>query len=354
MGRGLQFIYLLTLLLLFMISLKSVDSKCVLFNFGDSNTDTGELAAGLGAYVSPPNGRLFFNLPAGRFCDGRLYNDFICESLEVNFLSPYLESSGSDFTDGVNFALAGAATEFRDRFPFPLPTQVNQFLHFKNRTRELRPLGKGSMISEEEFQTAVYSIDIGQNDIGISFAANLSYTQVINKIPSILSRIRDSMETIYESGGRKFWIYNTGPLGCLPQTLVLRKKNDSVLDSFGCLEEYNNASKVFNVGLSDLCDELRSNFTNATVVYIDKYSIRYDLVANHTKYGFEDPLMACCGYGGPPYNFKDDQRCGAQGTSACSLESRYISWDGIHNSEAANEIIAAKILSASILSLKLS
>ena len=65
---------------------------------------------------------------------------FLGESLKINYLSPYLESSGSDFTHGVNFAVAGAATE-TTAIPFPLSTQVQQFLHFKNRTRELRPQG---------------------------------------------------------------------------------------------------------------------------------------------------------------------------------------------------------------------
>ncbi|ONK67633.1 uncharacterized protein A4U43_C05F2100 [Asparagus officinalis] len=329
---------------LVLFCLQKVDSRCILFNFGDSNSDTGALTAGLGLYLGPPAGRLFFNRTTGRFCDGRLYVDFICENLKINFLSPYLESSGSNFTHGVNFAVAGAATE-SNAVVFPLSTQVGQFLHFRNRTRELRPLGKGSMISEKEFRSAVYSFDMGQNDINIAFTANLSYPQVIDRIPSILSRIRDSIEIMYENGASKFWIYNTGPLGCLPQTLALRKKNDSVLDDFGCMADYNNACKVFNAGLSDLCDELRSKFKQATVVCTDKYTIRYDLVANHTNYGFESPLMACCGHGGPPYNYKDRMTCGQPTASPCPLGSRYVSWDGVHNTEVANEIIASKILS---------
>jgi len=143
------------------------------------------------------------------------------------------------------------------------------------------------------------------------------------------------------------------------------------------MADYNNAAKAFNVGLSALCDELRSEFKNATVVCTDKYTIRYDLVANHTKYGelhtytfttyqvfsltffaiglydvvisssdFENPLMACCGHGGPPYNYKDRMTCGQPTASPCPVGSRYVSWDGVHNTEAANAIIASKILSA--------
>lgn len=152
-----------------------VDSKCIIFNFGDSNSDTGALTSGLGLYLGPPAGRQFFHKTTGRFCDGRLYIDFICmwlefayaniklclpwavmylllnvsnnmfitvagENLKINYLSPYLESSGSNFTHGVNFAVAGVATQMTG-VPFPLSTQVLQFLHFKNRTRDLRSKG---------------------------------------------------------------------------------------------------------------------------------------------------------------------------------------------------------------------
>ncbi|PKA67257.1 GDSL esterase/lipase [Apostasia shenzhenica] len=334
---------LLFLIILAIHSFQIVHSKCIIFNMGDSNSDTGGLAAGFGFYLGPPAGRQFFNRTTGRFSDGRLYIDFLCEKLKINILSPYLESSGSDYTNGVNFALAGAAT---DGTAIPLSTQVLQFLHFKNRTRELLPLGKGSMISSKEFSKAVYSIDIGQNDISIAFTANLSYPQVIERIPTILSRIEDSVKSLYENGSRKFCIYNTGPLGCLPQTLSLRKKNDSKLDPVGCLAEYNNAAKEFNTGLRTLCHQMRSDFEMATIVYTDMYKIKYDLFANHTNYGFENPLMACCGHGGPPYNYRNGMTCGQPTATACPVGSRYISWDGVHYTEAANQIIASKILSA--------
>ncbi|XP_020087321.1 GDSL esterase/lipase At3g62280-like [Ananas comosus] len=321
-----------------------VDSKCIIFNFGDSNSDTGALTSGLGLYLGPPAGRQFFHKTTGRFCDGRLYIDFICENLKINYLSPYLESLGSNFTHGVNFAVAGAATQMTG-VPFPLSTQVLQFLHFKNRTRDLRSKGLGSLISEKEFHDAVYSFDMGQNDISIAFIANLSYPRVVDNIPSILSRIEDAIELVYENGGRKFWIYNTGPLGCLPQTLALRKKNDSELDLLGCLADYNNAAKAFNEQMNKLCDKLSSEYKNATTVCTDMYSIKYDLFANHKEYGFENPLMACCGHGGPPYNYADRITCGQPTATACAVGDRSISWDGVHYTEVANKIAASKILS---------
>lgn len=54
------------------------------FNFGDSNSDTGGLAAGLGFRLPPPNGQIYFKTSSGRFCDGRLIIDFLS-----NFLSHF-------------------------------------------------------------------------------------------------------------------------------------------------------------------------------------------------------------------------------------------------------------------------
>ena len=52
-------------------------SPVVIFNFGDSNSDTGgRVAAGLES-ILPPYGSTFFGGPAGRFCDGRLILDFL-------------------------------------------------------------------------------------------------------------------------------------------------------------------------------------------------------------------------------------------------------------------------------------
>lgn len=61
--------------------------------------------------------------------------------------------------------------------------------------------------------------------------------------------------------------------------------------------------------------------------------------------GFSNPLMVCCGFGGPPYNFDVRVTCGQPGYQVCDEGARYVSWDGIHHTEAANKWIASKILS---------
>lgn len=61
----------------------SVHCQCtknpIIFNFGDSNSDTGGYADGVGLNFSPPNGRTYFHQPARRLSDGRLMIDFLCK-----------------------------------------------------------------------------------------------------------------------------------------------------------------------------------------------------------------------------------------------------------------------------------
>lgn len=65
-----------------------------IYNFGDSNSDTGTVSATFGR-LSLPNGRTFFGKPSGRYSDGRLIIDFIgtasasCSHLFIHFFHSY-------------------------------------------------------------------------------------------------------------------------------------------------------------------------------------------------------------------------------------------------------------------------
>ncbi|KAI3952389.1 hypothetical protein MKX01_005256 [Papaver californicum] len=318
----------------------------VIFSFGDSNTDTGGLIAGLGYKVNLPNGRSFFRSSTGRMSDGRLIIDFLCESLNTEYLSPYLDSmKGSDFANGANFAVVGSST-LPKSVPFALNIQIMQFQHFKNHSFQLATTkGSRKVIDDEGFKNALYYIDIGQNDLADTFRKNVSYAQVVKRIPEILAEIKHSVKTIYDEGGKNFWIHNTGPLGCLPQMLTSVREKIKVLDQHGCIRTYNDAAKVFNDGLRALCAELRTELKGTTIVYVDIYNLKYDLIVNSNKYGFKSPLMACCGHGGSPYNYHAGYICGHPKCGVCEEGAKFISWDGIHYTEAANTIVASNILS---------
>jgi hypothetical protein len=181
------------------------------------------------------------------------------------------------------------------------------------------------------------------------------------------------VQILYDNGARKFWIHGTGALGCLP-ALVVREKGEH--DANGCLAGVNRAAKAYNKKLSQLCDEMRFHLKGATVVYTDMFAIKYDFVANHTKYGMkfcwfrhsekkksssdrrcsvrvglwyrgcssgiEWPFMVCCGNGGPPYNFDAGKfGCG----DLCPPEAKVVSWDGVHFTDFGSGLAAKLAMS---------
>lgn len=56
--------------------------------------------------------------------------------------------------------------------------------------------------------------------------------------------------------------------------------------------------------------------------------------------GFNETLKACCGGGGGLYNFDTAIECGYPPSQVCVDPSSYISWDGVHFTEAANRWIS--------------
>nr|WBQ21364.1 DACX1 [Dendrocalamus farinosus] len=321
---------------------KAAAGEVVLFNFGDSNSDTGGVAAVMGIHIAPPEGRAYFHHPTGRLSDGRVILDFICESLNTHHLSPYMKPLGSDFSNGVNFAIAGSTATPGDT-AFSLDVQLDQFLFFKDRCLESIDRGETAPIDEKGFKNALYTMDIGHNDV--TAILHLPYDKVLAKLPPIVTEIKKAIETLHKNGARKFWIHGTGALGCMPQKLAMPRDDDNGLDEHGCIARFNNACKKFNALLSEACDDLRLQMTDSTIVFVDMFAIKYDLVANHTKYGIEKPLMTCCGHGGPPYNYDPKTSCMTNDMDLCELGAKFISWDGVHFTDAANGIVAAKVLS---------
>ncbi|XP_027367259.1 GDSL esterase/lipase At1g54790-like isoform X2 [Abrus precatorius] len=328
------------------------------FNFGDSNSDTGELAAGLGFLLAPPNGQNYFNSPSGRFCNGRLIVDFLMDAMKLPFLNAYMDSVGlPNFQQGCNFAAAGSTilpATAKSISPFGFGVQVSQFLRFRARVLELLEGKKLDQYipSEDCFEKGLYMFDIGQNDLaGAFYSKNLN--QILASIPTILLEFETGIKKLYDHGARNLWIHNTGPLGCLPQVVAKFGTNPSKLDELGCVSSHNQAAKTFNLQLQVLCNKLKGQYTDANITYVDIFTIKSDLIANYSRHGFEQPIMACCGYGGPPLNYDSRVSCGLtkilNGTTitakGCNDSSVYVNWDGIHYTEAANQYVASQILS---------
>ncbi|CAK9316540.1 unnamed protein product [Citrullus colocynthis] len=332
-----------------------------LFNFGDSNSDTGGLSAVFGQ-APPPNGRSYFPGPAGRYSDGRLIVDFVAKSLGLPYLSAYLDALGANFSHGANFATAGSTIRPQNTTlqqsgfsPISLNVQYNQFYDFRRRSQTLRNRLGGIfeqlLPKEESFSRALYTFDIGQNDLTSGYFANMTVHQVRLYIPEVLHQFSDIVKWVHSQGGRFFWIHNTGPVGCLPYVLDRKPVPASDYDQYGCATPFNDLAQSFNRGLKQAVLELRKALPDAAITYVDIYSLKYALVAQHKKYGFEFPLRACCGHGGK-YNFNVKLGCGAKKRingkdvligKSCKNPEVYVNWDGVHYTQAANKWIFNQI-----------
>ncbi|KAK6911510.1 GDSL lipase/esterase [Dillenia turbinata] len=280
------------------------------------------------------------------------------DAMDMPFLNAYLDSVGAPiFKKGCNFAAAGSTilpANPTSVSPFSFGIQVSQFIRFKSRVLEL--LSKGRKYAkyipaEDYFSKGLYMFDIGQNDLASAFYSK-SLDQILTSIPTILAEFETGIKRLYDEGARNFWIHNTGPLGCLTQNVAKFGTDPSKLDQQGCVSGHNQAAQLFNLQLNALCKKLQGQYTDTNFTYVDIYTIKSNLIANYSRYGFEQPIMACCGYGGAPLNYDSRIVCGQtkvlNGTTitakGCSDSTEYVNWDGIHYTEAANEFVSSQIL----------
>ncbi|KVI09175.1 Lipase, GDSL [Cynara cardunculus var. scolymus] len=303
-----------------------------LYNFGDSNSDTGGISAAF-TPVSSPYGMTFFKKPAGRLSDGRLVLDFLAEYIGLPYVSAYLDTINTDYRHGANFATGGSTirrqneTIFKGGIsPFSLDIQTVQFTQFKARIIDLWSSGhpaadKSQLQRPGDFSKALFTIDIGQNDLSVGFRT-LSKQQL-------------------------------RPVGCLPvSTSNVRNPEPGYLDRYGCIRYQNDMAMEFNRQLKARVIKLRSELTEAAITYVDIYTAKYKLISSTKEYGFYEPLKVCCGH------LEKNVRifCGTTGImngttvhgDACANPPVYVIWDGVHMTEAANRWVANQILNGSL------
>ncbi|KAF8015656.1 hypothetical protein BT93_H1242 [Corymbia citriodora subsp. variegata] len=324
-----------------------------IFNFGDSNSDTGGKSAAFHRLL-PPNGDTFFGKTSGRYCDGKVILDFIAEKLGLPYLSAYLDSMGTNFRHGVNFATGGSTIQpldtriFEGGFsPISLDIQLAQFEQFKARTLELHAgksdYAKSSLPRPEDFSKALYTMDIGQNDLHAALKS-MTEKQALVSIPNMLNEFAVAVERLYQQGARAFWIHNTGPIGCVPFYFISYPPESNITDKNGIAQE-------FNMQLKTLVSKLRLRLLGANLNYIDIYSAKYTLISEAHKHSFGGPLEYCCGHFGD-YTVHCGKKAIVNGTevvgASCGDPSKVISWDGIHYSHAANQWVANRAVDGSL------
>ncbi|KAL9249277.1 GDSL esterase/lipase-like protein [Drosera capensis] len=278
-----------------------------IYNFGDSNSDTGGISAAFRP-IPCAYGATFFGKAARRNSDGRLLIDLIdgiryrgrwdsMHSRKVNPILPLertsvmVQTSQQEDQPSVDRTKPSLSTGYaRSLARCPdlalRPVQIEVHL-------SLQP---SVLPKPVDFSKALYTSDIGQNDLSVAFR-KLSAEQQIAALPNIISQFSTAVQHLYEQGARLFWIPNTGPIGCLPVAVMyIADPKPGFLDPYGCIKGQNDMAIELNRQLKDAVVKLRTQLPEAAITYVDLYAAKYGLISTTKSPGFVDPLKICCGY----------------------------------------------------------
>jgi len=133
--------------------------------------------------------------------DSYIWCNGAAEKLDLPYLGAFLDSLGTNFHHGANFAASGATIEPATGLlidsgfnPLSLEIQLSQFDQFKNRTIELHTKGeKFDLPMPEDFSKALYTIDIGQNDLHFKLIT-VTLTEVFDYIPDLVNQTSLAIE----------------------------------------------------------------------------------------------------------------------------------------------------------------
>ncbi|XP_028783591.1 GDSL esterase/lipase 1-like [Neltuma alba] len=256
-----------------------------LFIFGDSLSDPGN-----NNYINStsqykanysPYGISFFKYPSGRFSNGRLVPDFITEYAELPLIPPYLQPGYHRYTDGANFASGGAGV-------VNLKTQLEHFKDVEGRLR--KKLGDAE--ARKLFSRAVYLVNIGSNDYIFPLALNSSIIKLHPQqyVRMVIGNLTSVIKEIHGIGGRKFWVPNLAPFGCIP---AMRVGNN-------CSEEANALAKLHNQELPKMLQKLETQLKGFKYSTSDFYGFLLDMSNFPSKHGLKEGKMAC--YVGGPFS----------------------------------------------------
>ncbi|KAJ9555694.1 hypothetical protein OSB04_010308 [Centaurea solstitialis] len=323
------------------------------FAFGDSIVDAGNnnyLPSLSKADYSPygidftPSG----GKPTGRYTNGFTILDIVAQALGAKTLaSPSLASNaasnailgGINYASGASGILEATGTLFVGRIP--LRMQIDNFE--RSRAEMVKTMGENG--TRNFLKNAIFSLTIGSNDIITYFLPNLPFVGKDNISPTnlqdtMVSNITLHIKRLHELGARKIVVVDVGPLGCIPFVRAIH-----LLPEGECHEEMNTLIRGYNEKLHVAVHRLNQEIgTDSIFVYANSYDVINGILQNYSDYGFENVYDPCCGGFFPPFfcfRIGDEKEISS---SLCNDRSKYLFWDSYHPGQAANFIIAQRML----------
>ncbi|KAL3736378.1 hypothetical protein ACJRO7_025349 [Eucalyptus globulus] len=318
-------VVLVNLLLQLQLVLANVPAVIV---FGDSSVDTGnnnQIATVVKSNFEPYGRDYYSGKPTGRFSNGRVLTDFISEAFGIKLAMPaYLDPAHNmtDMATGVCFASEPSV--------IPLWKQLEYYKKYREELMDYLGQEKAETVLRE----ALYIIGLGTNDFLENYYAvpGRSSEFSIEEYRNFLAGIaRGFVEALYGLGARKISLGGLPPMGCLP---LERTRN--LFFGGGCIEEYNNVAKEFNVKIQGLVSKLNDQLSGIQLVFSDPYDILSQIIQNPELFGFTNAKESCCGTG----YFEMGYLCDKNNPFTCRDANKYVFWDSFHPTERTSGLVA--------------
>ncbi|XP_076948613.1 GDSL esterase/lipase At2g19010-like [Bidens hawaiensis] len=278
----------------------------------------------------PPYGIDFPEGDTGRFSNGRTAADIIGQLLGFNKFIPPYAARNKDIKIGVNYAsgCAGIRREtgrhlgdriFMDRQLRRHNLLVSKLTRLRKRKSYLRK--------------CLYIVNIGSNDYMNNFYLHGIYN-TSNKYSKdqyakvLIQQYSRQLRTLYRLGGRKIVVFGLAEMGCTPSMIYKFGTNGKP-----CVESVNDAVRLFNDRLMSLIVELNKSNSGARFIFINLASILSPLG------DVPLPNNPCC-------NVREDWQC-IPSSTPCPIRDLSIFFDGIHQTEVCNMLVARRSYNAS-------
>jgi phospholipase/lecithinase/hemolysin len=267
--------------------------------FGDSLSDTGNLASVIGPFPEPPY-----------FMGSRVSNGPVAVEVLAGFLGlsaePSLYLIGA--AKGDNYAVAGASAAGEQLTD--LSGQVGGFL-----------LNNGGLAPAD----SLYVVVIGGNDIRLARdeSDRRESAQIVNRA---VAAVDQNIRALIASGARSFVVSNSGDIGSIPETKLLAE----LMSAPKISRKATRKSISFNRQLASKLKKIEREFS-IDIVPFDLFRTAKFVQSNSDAFGFDNIVDAC--FSSVTFMFNPECEFG-------KYFDNYYFFDGIHPTAKAHTRIA--------------
>lgn len=284
---------------------RSEGSFSQFYVYGDSLSDTGNLAA-------TPDFQFLNEFPYDRgFSDGPRGVEVLAEALGLS-AAPSLHLVGP--VTGTNFSVSGARARSRGEPPIDLDTQIGASL-----------LAAGGIAPAD----ALHLVFIGGNDVRDA-RNEIQFGESLKIIGAAVSSIDEAVRTLIGAGAKSIMVVNSPDLGVVPETRAIAEAtNLGLLPARATL-----LTRIFNARLLRRLNRIEEDL-QIDLIHFDLFALLEFAIENATALGFANVTEGC--FSSATLMFNPD--CDSGGNF-----DKYLFFDEFHPTERTNLRIGRGLL----------